>query len=194
MTKPGTAINSRKGLKICGGITVIFLIVLAIVIPTLWFTTLKPKDPEITVYPQGLENINPFSMLSMRNMPLNMTITINNHRNVGSFKFKNSTAYVTYRGDVVAEVPIRQNFILAHGKLNITISTVLMVSKMIRNRLFFNDVGAGSLNLTATAALHGKVNLFNLLKMRATAFSTCDISFSIFRRQVKSICKSKIKL
>ena len=48
--------GGHKGLKICGGITVIFLIIVAIVVPTLRFTTLKPKDPEIIVYPQHLEN------------------------------------------------------------------------------------------------------------------------------------------
>ncbi|EXB75237.1 hypothetical protein L484_026019 [Morus notabilis] len=186
--------SSRKGLEICCGITATFLIVVALVFTTLWFTTFKPKEPEITAYPVGLEDINVFSIFFVRNITLNMTITINNHRNVGSFEFKNATAYVNYRGGVVAEVPIGQNLVPARGKLNTTTSADLMVGKIITNPVFFDDVAAGSLNLTATAALHGKVRLFEFVKIRATALSTCDISFSIASRNVQSTCKSKIKL
>lgn len=186
--------NSHKCLKICCLITTIFLIIVAVVFTTLWFTVLKPKDPEITAHPDGLETINPFSMLVITNMTLNMTFTIDNHRNVGTFKFKNATGYLNYHGDIVAEIPIGQNFVPARGKLNVTSSVDLMVSKMISNPLFFNDFVEGSLNLTATSALHGKVSLFSLLKMHATTFITCDISFSIISRQVQSSCISKIKL
>lgn len=187
--------SSRKGVKICCEVTATFFIIVAVVFVTLWFTTLKPKEPEITTYLVGLENMNPFLLLTINNVRLNMTITIDNHRNIGSFKFSNATAYVKYHGDVVAEVPIGQNLVPARGKLNITSSTDLMVGRMVANPIFFDDVGKGSLNLTATAALHGKVSLlFEFVKLRATTFSTCDISFLVASMNVKSMCMSKIKL
>ncbi|EXB60465.1 hypothetical protein L484_014918 [Morus notabilis] len=120
---------------------------------------------------------------------------IKHDHNIGSFKFSNATAYVNYHGDVVAEVPIGQNLVPARGKLNITSSTDLMVGRIVANLIFFDDVGKGSLNLTATAALHGKVSLlFEFVKLRATTFSTCDISFLVASMNVKSMCMSKIKL
>ncbi|GMN23989.1 hypothetical protein TIFTF001_000346 [Ficus carica] len=163
--------NSHKCLKICCVITTIFLIIVAVVFTTLWFTVLKPKDPEITAHPDGLETINPFSMLVITNLTLNMTFTIDNHRNVGTFKFKNATGYLNYHGDIVAEIPIGKNFVAGHGKLNVTSSVDLMVSKIISNPLFFNDVGEGSLNLTATSALHGKVFQQSFLDNQGSAFS-----------------------
>ncbi|GMN28410.1 hypothetical protein TIFTF001_051660 [Ficus carica] len=87
-----------------------------------------------------------------------MTLTIDDHRNVESFKFKNATAYVNYREDVMAEVPIRQNLVPTHGKLDVTTSADLLVSKIIRNLRFYNDIGKGSLKLTATTTLHGKAS------------------------------------
>lgn len=94
----------------------------------------------------------------------------------------------------MAAVPIVHNLVPARGRLNITSSADFMMGKLITNPRFFEDVVSGSLNLTSTATLHGKVNLFKILKMHAAAFSACDISFNVTQREVQSQCKSKIKL
>ncbi|XVE91764.1 hypothetical protein REPUB_Repub01dG0039600 [Reevesia pubescens] len=49
----GTAKTSRRGLKICCGVAAIFIVIIAIVVTTLALTIFKPKNPEITVYPQA---------------------------------------------------------------------------------------------------------------------------------------------
>ncbi|KAF4368516.1 hypothetical protein F8388_018640 [Cannabis sativa] len=153
----------------------------------------KPKEPQIMANPTGLEKID-YSFTPNMTINLDMIVTIDNKENYGSFKFKNSTAYVNYRGDVVAEIPIGQNIVPAHGKLNITSSTDFMIGKVISNPNFLLDFIDGRLNLTSIAILHGKVNLFNIVKRHATASSYCDISFKIDDKNIQTICKSKINL
>lgn len=183
-----------RGLKVCCIVTTIVLVIALIVMTILALTVFKPKQPEIDVRPIGLENIQ-YSLFPnvTLNVTVGMVVTINN-RNYGSFSFKNTTAYVTYHDTVVALVPIEHALVPARGKINITTSVDLMGDKLVSNPHFMEDAINGNFNLISTADLHGKVRVLKFVKFRATAFSTCDISFSIQSKQIDSKCKSKLKM
>lgn len=186
--------TSRKGLKICGIVTAIFIAILVIVITTLSLTIFKPKDPDITASPAGLRNISFSSFLNVTlNVTIDMLVTIDN-RNYGSFKFLNSTAYINYRGDIVAEVPLEEELVPARGKINMTTSADIEAEKLISNPNFWNDVEAGSLNMTSIATLHGRVKVFKIFKLHARAVSSCNITIWIDTLSLESKCRSKIKL
>ncbi|KAG4116279.1 hypothetical protein ERO13_D12G159400v2 [Gossypium hirsutum] len=191
--------GTSRGLKVCCAVTAIFIVMIAIIFTILAFTVFKPKDPEITIYPQGLENIGfglgGISNLSTANVNVSvaMIVAINN-RNYGSFKFKNATAFVNYRGDVVGTVPIEQARVPAHGKLNISTVAAFMMDRLTANASFWEDVLAGSVNLSTDATMHGKVTMFKVFKFQASVPSRCDISLFIQSQSVESICKTKIKL
>ncbi|KAL5865150.1 hypothetical protein ACOSQ3_002664 [Xanthoceras sorbifolium] len=184
----------RRGLKICCVVSAIVLVALIIVVTTLSLTIFKPKRPEITAHPIGLQNVNftLFPTVSV-NATLDMVITIGN-RNYGSFKFENSTAYMEFHGETVAEIPIEAGLVPARGKLNFTTSAEVMGDKLVENSFFLGDVGTGWLNFTSTATLHGKVRLLKIFKLHATAFSSCDISVWIATQNVESKCTSELKL
>lgn len=190
---------SSRGLKICCGVTAIFIVMIAIVFTSLAFTVFKPKDPEITVYPTGLEDIGfglgGISNLSTANVNVSvaMIVAINN-RNYGSFQFRNATASVNYRGNVVGTVPIEQSRVPAHGKLNISTVAAFMMDRLMANATFWEDVLAGSVNLWTDATMHGKASMFKVFKIHASVPSRCNISLFIKSRRVESICKTKIKL
>ncbi|KAK9285674.1 hypothetical protein L1049_024873 [Liquidambar formosana] len=185
---------SRRGLKICCGVTAIFLIIVVIISVTLSLTIFKPKQPQVTAHPTSLENIQ-FTVVPVPslNITLGMMVSIEN-QNYGSFKYKNTTAYVNYHGALVAEVPMEHDKVPARGKVNITTSVEIMGDKLISSPYFWDDVAAGCLNLTSMATLHGKVSVLKILKIRATAFSTCEISVFVQSQNIKSNCQSKIKL
>ncbi|KAE8657386.1 putative Melanoma inhibitory activity protein 3 [Hibiscus syriacus] len=189
--------KASRGIKICCGVAAIFIVIVAIVFLILALTVFKPKNPEIVVYPLGLEDIG----LGLRgilnasaiNATVSMVIAVNN-RNYGSFKFKNTTGFINYRGDIVATVPIQQSLVPARGKLNISTVADFMVDRLVSNATFWSDVLAGSVNFSSDATVHGKVTMFNALKIHASVPSKCDISIFIRSRTVQSICKTKIKL
>ncbi|KAF3443712.1 hypothetical protein FNV43_RR13402 [Rhamnella rubrinervis] len=180
-----------RHLKLCCGVSAILLIIVVVVLTTLSLTIFKPRQPEITAHPHLV--FNPGSLSQQLNITIQMVITIDNP-NYESFRFKNTTAYVTYREDVVAEVPIVQQHVPGHAKLNVTTSADLMVSKLISNPYFWNDVAAGCLNLNSKSTLHGHVSLLKFFKLHFKALSSCDISFFISLRNVESRCNTKIKL
>ncbi|XP_059663890.1 uncharacterized protein LOC132309615 [Cornus florida] len=186
--------RSRRGLKICCGVTVISLAIIVIVCVTLFLTVLKPKQPQVTAHPASLENIQvqvvPTPSL---NVTLGLVVTIDNP-NYGSFKYKNTTAYISYYGTTVAEVPIEHETIPARSKLNITTYANITADKMVSSPHFWDDVAAGRFNLTSMATMHGKVSMFKIFRTRATILSTCDISIIVLTQDVESKCKSKIKL
>ncbi|KAB2610614.1 hypothetical protein D8674_018646 [Pyrus ussuriensis x Pyrus communis] len=163
--------TSRRGLKICCGATAIFLVIVIIILTTLSLTILN----------------------ATLNVTLNMLITIENRNRIGSFKYKNATAYVHYRDSIVAEVPIQADFVPARGKVNMTTSVDLMGETILSNPNFMSDVASGSLNMTSIASLHGRVSILNFLKLHAMALSTCNISCFILTKTIDSKCKSKMK-
>lgn len=186
--------TSRRGLKICCGATAIFLVIVIIILTTLSLTILKLKQPIIDAKPVGVQNIQ-FSLFpsATLNVTLNMLITIENRNRIGSFKYKNATAYVHYRDSIVAEVPIQADFVPARGKVNMTTSVDLMGETILSNPNFMSDVASGSLNMTSIASLHGRVSILNFLKLHAMALSTCNISCFILTKTIDSKCKSKMK-
>ncbi|CAK7348961.1 unnamed protein product [Dovyalis caffra] len=179
-----------RSFKVCCGVTTIFIIVLVCIFTTLALTVFKPKKPTIIANPVGLENIQLNATL---NVTLGMIISIDNP-NYGSFKFTNSTAYVNYHGVNVGEVPIQADLIPAHAKVNITTSVDLMADRLIENPYFMQDLIAGRFDLASTSSMHGKVKVLKILKLDATALSTCDISISVSSLSIESTCKSEIKL
>lgn len=186
--------DTRK-LKICCGVTAIFLFIFVILITTLSLTIFKPKQPEITAHPVALENITTgggFPNVTL-NVTLRMIVTIDN-RNYGSFKYRNTTAHVNYRGGIVADVPIEAALVPARGKINISTSADLMADKLLSSPYFLGDIESGSLNLTSVANLHGEVTMLKFLSLHARAMSTCDFTLWTKTQKVDSNCKSKIKL
>ncbi|KAH7533042.1 hypothetical protein FEM48_Zijuj04G0088000 [Ziziphus jujuba var. spinosa] len=188
--KTGKASRSRV-LKLCCGLSTIFLIIIVVVLTTLSLTIFRPKQPAITAHPVGLENLH-FSITEV-NITIEMVITIDNPNYV-SFKYKNSTAYVTYHETVVAEVPIVEQLVPAHANLSITTSADFMMSKLILNPYFFNDFASGCLNFNSTAILHGEASLLKIFKLHFKASSWCGILFFVNSKHVESNCKNKLKL
>jgi hypothetical protein len=116
----------------CKSVTAVLLVVTAVVAVTLPFTIFKPKDPIITLHPEGLQNITSGFSIFM-NLTANYTfgtiISIENP-NYGSFLFKNTNAYVNYHGDLVGEAPISGRHVPAGVKLNLTNSVSLVPRRL----------------------------------------------------------------
>ncbi|KAM7271797.1 hypothetical protein ACFE04_031011 [Oxalis oulophora] len=184
---------TRKS-KVCCAATIGFLSIIVIVITTLSLTILKPKQPEVLARPLGLENIqfDGYPNVTM-NVTLDVIVTIDN-KNYGSFKFKNSTVYLNYHEIIVAEIPVEEDLVPARRKININTNADFMVDKLMTSPYLLQDIVAGSLNFTSKAILHGEVGMFNLLKLEANVYSTCDISLFILSQNVVITCQSKIKL
>ncbi|KAK9077833.1 hypothetical protein SSX86_006171 [Deinandra increscens subsp. villosa] len=184
--------RSLKPLKICCGVTASATVIFIAVSILLYFTVFKPKDPHITARPTNLENLQiqlyPNVLI---NASLGLTLTINN-RNYGSFKFKDSIAYVYYRGMLISEVPVEHSEVPARGSFTLTTYANITGGKMASDPNFYNDIGTGRLNFTSTSVMHGKVSVLKFIKVGAKVDSVCDIDVNILSLKVDPKCHSKV--
>ena len=174
---------SRRSHKLCCAVTEILFVII-----TLFFTIFKPKDPKISLYPEGIKDID-FSALTpnvIRHCHCNW------EPKLWKLQYRNTTSYVTYHGEVVGEAPIEQRYAPARHNLNITTSVELKAGKLRINPHLLSDFAGGSLNLTSTAVLPGKVIVLNIFKFHATVYNSCNISDFISPQKVESMCKLKL--
>lgn len=107
--------------------------------------------------------------------------------------YDNTTAYITYRGTPAAEAPIEEGTIPARGECDISTDVLVIVDKLVSNADFPADYAMGCLNFTSSATFHGKAKVLNFLKIKATTYSTCDISVYVQFQNASSVCSSKVK-
>ncbi|XWS19451.1 hypothetical protein CRYUN_Cryun31cG0017100 [Craigia yunnanensis] len=180
--------------KICCAVSAILFIIIVVVLVTLCFTLFKPKDPKIIPQSVTLENFHLVVFPDIKgNVSLGLVVTIDNP-NYGGFKYKNSTAYINYRGNLVAEAPIENDSIPARAKHNISTTVILFADKLAADPNFLNDFFSGVFNFTSSTILHGKTNVFNILKLKASSSSSCNISILVQTQSADFVCKSKIRL
>ncbi|XP_022777404.1 uncharacterized protein LOC111318802 [Durio zibethinus] len=180
--------------KICCAVTAVLFIIVVVVLVTLCFTLFKPKDPKITPQSVTLESIHLVVFPVVKgNVSLGLEVTVDNP-NYGGFKYRNSTAYIFYRGNLVAEAPIENDSISARAKHNISTKVIIFAEKLGTDGNFVIDILSGILNFTSSTILHGKVNVFNILKLKASSSSSCNISVLVQNQTAYSVCKIKTRL
>ncbi|KAJ4840773.1 hypothetical protein Tsubulata_021340 [Turnera subulata] len=188
-------IRVSRGLKICALVTALFVVIIAVVLIILYFTVFKPRQPTITPQPVILENFRwSFFPIEVLNITLGIAVTIDNH-NYGSFKYDNSTAYLSYDGNVIGEAPVAADKIPARGKHNVSTTLTIYGDKLLKDDKFKRELFLGSiLNFTSASTLHGKVTVLKLFKAKATSFTTCNVSIFVQDLGAESVCKSKVRL
>ncbi|KAI3698111.1 hypothetical protein L6452_31223 [Arctium lappa] len=185
--------KSRRLLKIICAVTAILLIIIIITAVTLYYTLFKPKQPKITTQSVTLDSFSQnLGDITDLNVTLGILVTINNP-NYGGFKYGNSTTYLTYRGDLVAEAPITEDSIPARGRHDVSMTVLVIGKRLITNPDFSKDLGTKVLNFTSTTTLKGKAIVLKVFKKKATTYSSCDISINIHYNNATSVCKSKVK-
>ncbi|KAK6932347.1 hypothetical protein RJ641_001971 [Dillenia turbinata] len=115
----------------------------------------NPK-PKVTAQPVTIKGFNSvvWPLLSL-NVALGIAITIDNP-NYGSFKFKESTAYINYHRTIAGQAPIAADKIPARGKHNMSTFADVFVDQLITSGDFRTDFFSGVVNFTSTATLYGK--------------------------------------
>nr|GMC72891.1 Late embryogenesis abundant protein, LEA-14 [Ipomoea batatas]GME21608.1 Late embryogenesis abundant protein, LEA-14 [Ipomoea batatas] len=191
----GGKASKRKSLKICCCSLLLIIVVLVIVFVSLFFTVFKPKDPILTPYPTKLQNVHfRFDPSPSITATLNLIINVKNP-NRGDFEYKDATASLDYRGISVAGIPVQHGTVPGRGEINVTTYANVTGDKIAGNPSFLEDMAAGSVMFTSSAALPGKVKVVRTLKIHATVLMTCDVC--VFTNQsyyVQSTCNARIKL
>lgn len=172
----GTFRRHKKCITCCG-ITAALLASALLALLIVIFVVLKPKDPSVTVTQvvvQGVSlGLDLPSLQPRGNLTLGITVAVHNPNKV-SFAYRNSTAVLFYRGTQVGEVPIAAGEMRAARTVSNNLTATILVDRFLANPGIVADLMAQALPLTTEANVTGKINVLNVYRKRATAFSSCN--------------------
>lgn len=171
--------------------TAFVIVCILVVVLVLWFAVLKPKQPKVSAQQVTLIHLYA-DTAGQLNVTLGLLVRVDNP-NHASYRYENTTAYISYRSSPVAEAPIEHDAIPARGDLNISSDMVLDAHRLLATAGFDEDFAAGCFNFSSSTTLHGRAKVLNLFKLTATTNSTCHISVYIASSSAIFVCDTKFK-
>ncbi|WCJ27894.1 Late embryogenesis abundant (LEA) hydroxyproline-rich glycoprotein family [Euphorbia peplus] len=184
--------------NICLAVTAAVIILIVVIIVILAFTVFKPKEPTTIVESITVENLNVALDVARLGVDLNITLgvdlSVTNPNKVG-FKYRNGSALLNYRGQLVGEVPIPAGEIGSDDTKPMNISVTVMADRLISDPQLYADVVAGVLDFNSYIELSGKVSILKIFKVSIDTTTNCDFPVFINNQTVgEEQCKSKTKL
>ncbi|OWM67025.1 hypothetical protein CDL15_Pgr000477 [Punica granatum] len=188
----------RRRATICCGATLAVIIGIVLLIVILAFTVYKPKRPVTTVNGVSLKDLDvSLDVLRLRvnlNVTLDVALSVENPNKVG-FRYKNSSARLNYRGQLVGEAPLPADKISAGETKAMNLTLTLLADRFLSNSQAYGDVIAGELPLNTYTKISGKVTLMNIFRIHVVSTTTCDLTLLVSNRTVgNQHCKYKTKL
>uniref|UniRef100_A0A6M2EC27 Late embryogenesis abundant protein LEA-2 subgroup domain-containing protein n=1 Tax=Populus davidiana TaxID=266767 RepID=A0A6M2EC27_9ROSI len=190
--------KKHKRRNICLGVTAAGILFIFLLLLILGLTVFKPKQPTTTVDSTSISDMKvSFDIARLRvdvNVSLDVDLSIKNPNKV-SVKYKNSSAFLNYRGQVVGEAPIPAGKILADKTQPINVTVTLMADRLLSDSQLFSDVMAGAIPFNTLTKISGKASIFNLFNVHITSTSSCDLLVFVSNRTIgDQKCKYKTKL
>ncbi|KAM1272217.1 hypothetical protein ACFX2J_032935 [Malus domestica] len=189
--------RSRTCRNVCLAATSVVLVA-TIVLVILCLTVFKAKDPTTTVNSVVLKDLDLALNIPRLSVDVNLTLgvdlSVNNPNKVG-FKYKNSTAFLNYRGTNVGEAQIGSGEIFADRTKSMNVTLTIMADRLLGKSELFSDVVAGTLPLNTLTKVSGEVSVLGIFKIHVVSTSSCDFRIDVGNVTVgQQHCTYKIKL
>ncbi|XP_077210471.1 late embryogenesis abundant protein At1g64065-like [Tasmannia lanceolata] len=189
-----TKIRNRRCIICCGCCTAV-LVILGIVILVLALTVFRVRDPEMTMNSVKIDQLT----FRLDTPPaLNMTIMANisvKNPNAASFKFGNSTTFLSYRGTTVGEARIPAGKASARRTLHMNVTVDVLADKLLGVANLYSDIASGALPVSSYSKIGGRVNLLNIFKRHVTVMMNCTMTVSVSNQAIQDQkCNQRVKL
>lgn len=191
--------SSKRRRNVYLAVTACLLSAIIITTVVLGFTLFKPKPIIATVNSISLEEMNVGLNVARFNVDLNITLDIDvsiENPNMYGLKYSDSNAQVYYRGNFVGEVPLPAGEIVARGNSAVDVSLTIMANKLLSNTTqIFTDYVNGSLPMSTSIEISGKVNVLGFIHFPVVTKSSCDFSINVENKTIDDKdCDYKTKL
>lgn len=172
---------------------------IVIIIVVLALTVFKTKDPKISVNSVTVEgmsfSIDQIAMKGHLNVTVVSEMSIKNPNKAASFKFGDSTAFISYHGSAVGQAVIPAGKIKADKTANMRVPVTIYTDVLLSNSNLLPDGMSGSVPISAATKIAGKVNLLHIVKKHVTIASVCDVTISISSKSAEiQHCSRSVKL
>ncbi|XP_057471507.1 late embryogenesis abundant protein At1g64065-like [Actinidia eriantha] len=154
-------------------------------------TFMRIRNPKVRFGSIAVENlkVNSSSSSPLFTMKLNAQVTVKN-TNFGHFKFGNSTATVSYKGNPVGVFVITKARAKARSTKKLDVTMTLTSNQVSTDAHLGNDLNSGKLTLTSLATLKGKVHLFKVIKKKKSAQMNCTMDVDTKKQAIENVhCK-----
>ncbi|KAL8206012.1 hypothetical protein R6Q57_009563 [Mikania cordata] len=188
----------RRRWIICLSLIAIIILLVALIIIILAFTVFKAKKPITTVNSVAVKDLDAsVTLIPLRvslNVSLGLDITIKNPNKV-RVKFRNSSAILYYKGDVVGDVPIPSGEIGSDGSKQLNLTLTVFADRLLTNTNVYGEILGGNLTVSTYTRITGKARVLNLFNIRIVSISSCDLDISISDRRVSNqTCRNSNKI
>lgn len=189
--------ESRKRRNVCLAVTAAVVIAIVLLIVILGLTVFKPKRPTVTVDSISIRDLHMALDVARLRVDLNVTLGVDvsiTNPNKVSFKYSNSTAKLSYRGQLIGEAPIPASKISSGETKGMNLTLTIMADRLFSSQLL-SDVTSGSLPLNTWITISGKVSILGFIKIHVVSTSSCDFALNVSKRTVgNKVCQYKTKL
>ncbi|KAK2995831.1 hypothetical protein RJ640_006170 [Escallonia rubra] len=186
----------RKCIKCCGCIAAL-LLVEAVVVVILIFTVFKVKDPIVklnNVKIDKLDLINGTTPRPGSNMSLTADVSVKNP-NYASFKYRNTTTTLFYRGAVIGEARGPPGQTKARRTMNMSLVVEIIVDGLMANPNLQSDVKSGLVDFSSYTRVGGRIKMLKIIKKHVIVKMNCTMSINMTSRAIQKMkCKRKVKL
>ncbi|KAJ9547489.1 hypothetical protein OSB04_020032 [Centaurea solstitialis] len=122
------------------------------------------------------------------NVSLDLDISIKNPNKL-PVKYRNSSANLLYKGEVVGDVPIPAGEIGSGDTKRLKLMLTVFADRLLTNPHVYGDVIRGTLQVSTYTRISGKARVLNLFNVHFVSVSKCDLDISISDRRIsKQIC------
>ncbi|PON97743.1 Late embryogenesis abundant protein [Trema orientale] len=171
---------------------VAFIIFQVIVITAFGLTVMKVKSPKLRLANIQFQTLDTATANSSPSFDMSFTTQVRvKNTNFGPYKFDATTVDFTYGGATVGQVIISKGKAGLKSTKKINDVIVKLSSTQLANTADLgSDLNAGTLTLSSTAKMTGKVELMLIMKKKKSANMNCTITIDVASKNVRTLqCK-----
>ncbi|KAG8363293.1 hypothetical protein BUALT_Bualt19G0007200 [Buddleja alternifolia] len=177
----------RRLLKCCGCATALLLILAIIIIIILIFTVFRIKDPIIRMNNVAVQRLDLITGTTTprpgSNITLNADVSVKNP-NFASFRYRNTTTAIFYRGAVIGEARGPPGRAKARRTMRMNITVDVMTDRVLSQPDFGSDLGSGLLPLSSYTQVGGRVKIL-IVRKHLTVRMNCSVTVNITSRTIQ---------
>ncbi|PON39885.1 Late embryogenesis abundant protein [Parasponia andersonii] len=171
----------------------IFAVFQVIVITVFGLVVMRAKSPKLRLSNdiefQNLKVVNSGQSSPSFDMSFSTQVRVKNS-NFGPYKFDNTTAIFTYGGATIGQVVIPKGKAGLKSTKKINVVVNLSSSQLPNTANLGSELTSGTLTLSSTAKMTGKVELMLIMKKKKSANMDCTITMDVNEKKLRSLeCK-----
>ncbi|KAL9232903.1 hypothetical protein vseg_007965 [Gypsophila vaccaria] len=170
--------------------TIVTIITLIIILA---FTVFKVKEPMMTLdsIRLGMDDVSGLVFMPGSNITMTVDATVKN-RNVGDFKFSNTTSIIFYDGIMVGQAYGPPGVAPARRSMKMNIIVEIVMARLLKAPNITSDLGSGLFTMDSYTRAVGKVKLI-IVKKSVVVEMNCTVTFNFTSQEIRDQqCKSHI--